>query len=111
MTAKIWIFALGLMAGGAPVARATAEEETLLEGVIVEAPFDIRLELPRASSVQALTESMRLQSESERALELKIAQRSPLTTLLDLTSTSRFQWAGARSAWTPSSCKTQPAPI
>ena len=69
--------------------RLPAEEGVAtMEEIIVEAPFDVRLELPKESAVQIIIECMRLRSEAERALELKIANRDPLSRLLDLTKYS-----------------------
>ena len=60
-------------------------QEATLEEVIVEAPFDVRLELPRESTVQTMIARLRLQAENERALDLQIANRTPISTVLDLT--------------------------
>ena len=70
-----------------PFARAE-EEELLIEEVIVEAPFDVRLELPKQSAVQIMIDRLTLDAETRRAQELQIANRSPLTTILDLTKYS-----------------------
>ncbi len=59
-----------------------------MEEVIVEAPFDFRLERPRESAVQIVIERLSLRAEKQRALELQIANRTPLSALLDLTKYS-----------------------
>lgn len=71
--------ALGLLA---------EEGVAIMEEIIVEEPFDVRLQLPKESAVQIMIERMRLQSETERALELKITNRDPISRLLDLTKYS-----------------------
>ena len=50
-----------------------------MEEIIVEEPFDVRLQLPQESSVQIMIERMRLRFETERIEELKIANRNPVT--------------------------------
>lgn len=68
---------------------ASAEEDIpIMEEIIVEEPFDVRLELPSESSVQIMIERMRLRDEAERIEELKIANRNPVTRVLDLTKYS-----------------------
>lgn len=64
------------------------EDVAIMEEIIVEAPFDVRLDPPQQSAVQIMIERMRLRSETERALELKIANRDPISRLLDLTKYS-----------------------
>ncbi len=59
-----------------------------VEEIIVDEPFDVRLQLPEESSVQIMIERMRLRLETERAEELKIAHRNAVTRLLDLTKYS-----------------------
>jgi len=56
-----------------------------MEEIIIEAPFDFRLELPRESTVKIMIEQLTSKAEEQRKLELKVANRTPLTTLLDLT--------------------------
>jgi len=63
-------------------------QEAVMDEIIVEAPFDVRLELPRESHVQIMIERLTLGAESKRALELQVANRPALTTLLDLTKYS-----------------------
>ena len=76
-----------LLMSGAP--RLPAEEGVAtMEEIIVEAPFDVRLELPQESAVKIMIERMRLRSETERELELKIANRDPISRLLELTKYS-----------------------
>ncbi len=60
----------------------------MMEEIIVEEPFDLRLQLPEESSVQIMIERMRLRLETERAEELKIANRNAVTRILDLTKYS-----------------------
>ena len=76
------------------MARAAEEEVAVMEEVIVEAPFDVRLEMPKQSQVQIMIERLQLKAETERALELQITNRSPLTTLLDLTRLIPFRSGG-----------------
>ena len=59
-----------------------------MDEIIVEAPFDVRLELPKESHVQIMIERLRLRAETERAAELKIANRDAVSRLLDLTKYS-----------------------
>ncbi len=88
--------ALLICAGCGVLTSAGAEQEleAVMEEVIVEAPFDVRLQLPQESAVQNMIERIRLRTESERAAELAIANRSPITTILDLTRYSPIK-AGA----------------
>lgn len=60
----------------------------MMEEIIVEEPFDVRLQLPKESSVQIMIARMRLRLETERAEELKIANRNAVARLLDLTKYS-----------------------
>lgn len=60
----------------------------MMEEIIIEEPFDVRLQLPQESSVQIMIERMRLRLETERAEELKIANRNAVTRVLDLTKYS-----------------------
>ena len=69
-------------------ANAAEEEAVTIEGVIVEAPFDVRLELPSQYAVEKMIERLTLRAETQRAKELEIANRSPITTILDLTKHS-----------------------
>ena len=69
-------------------ARTAFPQEAVMEEVIVEAPFDVRLELPRESAVQIMIDRLQLRAETQRALDLQIANRTPLATLLDLTKYS-----------------------
>ena len=69
-------------------ARAAFPQEAVLEEVIVEAPFDVRLEPARESTVQIMIDRLQLRAETQRALELQIANRTPLETLLELTKYS-----------------------
>ena len=64
---------------------AAQEDVATMEEIIVEAPFDVRVELPKESHVQIMIERLRLHAETERALELKIANRDPVSRILDLT--------------------------
>ncbi len=66
-------------------ARMAFPQEAVMEEVRVEAAFDFKLEPPRASAVQIMIERLALRAESHRTLDLQIANRSPLATLLDLT--------------------------
>jgi len=62
------------------------EPEVLtLEEIVVEETIDLRLELPKESSVQIMIDRLTLRAETQRALDLEIANRTPLTTVLDLT--------------------------
>src|SRR4051812_36177983 len=66
------------------IASAAAQEITL-EEVKVEAAFVSPLELPLSKSIDQLIERLRLREENARALELREANKSTLTNLLDLT--------------------------
>lgn len=66
-------------------AQTAAAQEAVMEEVIVEAPFDVRLEPPQESAVHIMIERLTLRAETERALELQMANRTALATLLDLT--------------------------
>ena len=78
-------------------ARTAIPQEAVLEEVIVEAPFDVRLEAPRESAVQIMIERLQLRAETERALELQVANRSPLATLLELTKYSPIPLGSSES--------------
>ncbi|MEO5721722.1 MAG: hypothetical protein ABIR71_09660 [Chthoniobacterales bacterium] len=73
------------------------EDVAIMDEIIVEAPFDLRLELPKGSSVEIMIERMRLRTETERALELKIANRDPISRLLDLTNYSPIPLGASES--------------
>ena len=66
-------------------ARTAFPQEAVLEEVRVEAAFDLKLEPPRESAVKIMIERLELRAETQRALELQVANRTPLGTLLDLT--------------------------
>ena len=66
-------------------ARMAFPQEAVMEEVRVEAAFDFKLEPPRESAVQIMIERLALRAETQRALDLQIANRTPLATLLDLT--------------------------
>ncbi len=62
-----------------------------MEEVRVEASVDLRLEPPRESAVQSLMERLTLRDDLQRASELQVANRSAVSTLLDLTKYSPIQ--------------------
>lgn len=62
-----------------------SSQEAVMEEVRVEASVDLRLETPRESAVQIMIDRLRLREENERAIQLEIANRTPLTAVLDLT--------------------------
>ena len=64
---------------------AAQEDVATMEEIIVEAPFDLRLQPPKESAVQIMIERLRLRSETAHALDLKIANRDPVSRILDLT--------------------------
>ena len=67
---------------------ALAEEEpgvVTLEEIVIEETIDLRLELPKESAVQIMIDRLRLRAEQQRAIDLEIANRTSLTTVLDLT--------------------------
>ncbi len=66
-------------------ARMAFPQEAVMEEVRVEAAFDFKLEPPRESAVQIMIERLALRAETQRALDLQIANRTPLATVLDLT--------------------------
>ena len=76
------VCALAVLAAPAP---GEEEVEVLMEEITVEAPFDVRLELPKQSAVQTMIDRLTLRAETERAAELQIANRNAITTILDLT--------------------------
>ncbi len=78
--------AIGTLALSA--SRAQNGDIAVMDEIIVEAPFDVRLQLPKESAVQIMIERLRLRSETERALEMKAANRDPVSRLLDLTKYS-----------------------
>lgn len=78
-------------------ARSTSAQEAVMEEIVVEAPFDVRLGLPRASDVQIMIERLTLRSENQRALELQLANQNPLSTLLDLTRYSPIPLGASES--------------
>jgi hypothetical protein len=75
------ISALSVLVAG-PVA---AQEAYMEEIIIEENPFDVRLELPPPSAVQIMIERLILRAEAARTLEVQIANRNPIGTLLDQT--------------------------
>ena len=72
-------------------ARTAFPQEAVLEEVRVEATFDLRLEPPTESAVKIMIARLELRAETQRALELEVANKSPLATLLDLTRYSPIQ--------------------
>ena len=87
----VWM--LALLAAQVALAEEVAPENTqeaVMEEIVVEAPFDIRLDLssPSPTAVQIMIDRLTLRAETQRALEMQIANRNPLNTLLDLTKYS-----------------------
>lgn len=78
-------------------AQTTFPQEAVLEEVRVEATFDLKLEPPRESAVQIMTERLTLRAEQQHALELQIANRTLLATLLDLTKYSPIPLGGSEN--------------
>jgi hypothetical protein len=74
-----------------------AAQELVLDEVVVEAPFDFRLDLPQPSAVQTMIDRLTLRAEAKRAAELEIANRTPISTLLDLTKYSPIPIGGSDS--------------
>lgn len=93
----LWKFISALCLVPALAVQTASAQEAVMEEVVVEAPFDVRLELPRASAVQIMIERLKLRDETQRTLELKIANRIPLSTLLDLTKYSPIPLGGSDS--------------
>ncbi|MCA1658363.1 MAG: hypothetical protein LC627_03580 [Verrucomicrobiaceae bacterium] len=60
-------------------------QEITIEEVRVESVFISPLELPSREAVDQLIERLRLQEESARELELRAANQSSVTALLELT--------------------------
>ena len=74
-----------------------AEEEAVMDEIIVEAPFDLRLQLPNESHVEIMIDRLTLKAEMARALELEVANRTPLNVLLDLTKYSPIHMGSSDS--------------
>ena len=68
-----------------------------MEEVIVEAPFEVRLQLPNESQIQLMIDRLMLKTETERAAALEIANRTPINTLLDLTKYSPIRMGSSDS--------------
>lgn len=66
-------------------ASAVEDEIPTIEEIIIEAPFDVRLELPQQSAVAEMIARIRLRTEEERLADLAKIDRNPVTRLLDLT--------------------------
>jgi hypothetical protein len=77
-------------------ASAVAQEITL-EEVKVEASFVSPLELPLSKSIDQLIERLRLRDENARALELREANKTSLTTILELTRFVPIPLGGSES--------------
>ena len=60
-------------------------QEAVLEEINVESTFLSDLELRQEKAVQELIGRLQLRAETERSIELEIANRSPLSNLLNLT--------------------------
>ncbi|MGI8436653.1 MAG: SET domain-containing protein-lysine N-methyltransferase [Chthoniobacterales bacterium] len=73
-------------------------QEAVMEEVIVEAPFDVRLSLPDPVHVQTMIDRILLRNASVRALELQAANRSAITTVLDLTRYSPIKFGAPLKA-------------
>ena len=69
-------------------ASASLAQEVVLEEVHVEATFDFNLEAPRETAIKTLIDQLALRTETQSALELEVANRSTLGTLLNLTKYS-----------------------
>ncbi len=68
-------------------AHGFAQQEITIEEIRVEAKIDLRLEPPSVSAVRFLVDELTARADLRRATELRVANQSSLTTLLDL---SRF---------------------
>ncbi|MFL6531626.1 MAG: hypothetical protein ACJ8KX_14260 [Chthoniobacterales bacterium] len=66
-------------------AASAVAQEISLEEIKVEGAFVSPLELPLSKSIDQLIERLRLRDENARELQLHEANKSSLTTLLDLT--------------------------
>jgi hypothetical protein len=66
-------------------ASAALAQEVVLEEVRVKTTFEFKLERARESAMQAVIERLALRTETQRALELEVANRTSVGTLLDLT--------------------------
>ena len=69
-------------------AHTISAQEAVMEEIVIEESLDLRLESPRESTVQIMIDRLTLRAETQRALELQIANRTPLNVLLDLTKYS-----------------------
>jgi len=76
-------------------ASASLAQEVVLEEVRVEATFEFKLKRARESAMQELIERLALRTETQRALELEVANRTPIGTLLDLTRYSPIPLGGS----------------
>ncbi len=82
-----FIFGLALFLA-LPTPAGAQEDVAEMDEFIVEAPFDVRLELPDERAVKHLLELMQVRVEAERALALRVANRDPLSRILELTKYS-----------------------
>ncbi len=94
---RCWNFFAALMALSVLPALRAEGQEAVMEEVIVEAPFDVRLQLANESHVQIMIDRLTLKAETQRPLDLKIANRNPVTALLDLTKYSPIPLGGSDS--------------
>lgn len=95
-TRNIFAAAVALLLCATQLLRAQ-EDVAIMDEIIVEAPFDVRLELPKESTVKFMIERMQLRAETERALEMKIANRDPISRLLELTKYSPIPLGASES--------------
>jgi hypothetical protein len=96
MMGRVWKFMTAFLAVTA-LGEGVRGQEAVLEEIVVEAPFDLRLELPRESTVQIMIGRLLLRAEAQRALEMQIANRNGFSTVLDLTKYSPIPLGGSES--------------
>ncbi|MFL6539576.1 MAG: hypothetical protein ACJ8HU_02335 [Chthoniobacterales bacterium] len=78
-------------------AASAVAQEISLEEIKVEGAFVSPLELPLSKSIDQLIERLRLRDENARELQLHEANKSSLTTLLDLTRFVPIPLGGSES--------------
>ncbi len=90
--------------------HAASAQEAVLEEVRVESSFLSDAELRQEKAVVAMIERLTQRVQRERAQELQIANRTPLSTLLDLTKYSPMRLGGSDDEIDPFSLRNDMRP-
>ncbi len=79
------------------MSRAIQAQEAVMEEVRIDGSFSHSLELPADRAIDLFTARLRAGDEGRRALELQLANRSVITSLLSLTSSIPIPLGGSEN--------------